>query len=59
MPCEHVNLTLSASTAGLSGRDRIYRRTGGFGAACAAVEDLSRTLAAEQPSVHLAADAEQ
>jgi len=40
-------LTLSAATAGLSGRDRVYHRTGGFGAACAAIEDLSRTLAAE------------
>jgi 3-oxoacyl-[acyl-carrier protein] reductase len=42
-----VVLTLSASTVGLSGRDRVYHRTGGFGAACAAIEDLSRALAGE------------
>ena len=38
---------LSASTVGLSGRDRVYHRTGGFGSACAAIEDLSRALAGE------------
>jgi 3-oxoacyl-[acyl-carrier protein] reductase len=42
-----VILTLSASTVGLSGRDRVYHRTGGFGSACAAIEDLSRSLAGE------------
>jgi len=42
-----VILTLSASTVGLSGRDRVYHRTGGFGSACAAIEDLSRALAGE------------
>lgn len=42
-----VILTQSASTVGLSGRDRVYHRTGGFGSACAAIEDLSRALAGE------------
>ena len=42
-----VILTLSASTVGLSGRDRVFHRTGGFGSACAAIEDLSRALAGE------------
>ena len=39
-----VILTLSASTVGLSGRDRVFHRTGGFGSACAAIEDLSRRI---------------
>jgi NAD(P)-dependent dehydrogenase (short-subunit alcohol dehydrogenase family) len=42
-----VILTLSSSSAGLSGRDRRYHRTGGFGTACAAIEALSRSLAGE------------
>ncbi len=42
-----VILTLSSSAAGLSGRDRRYHRTGGFGTACAAIEALSRSLAGE------------
>jgi len=42
-----VVLTLSSSASGLSGRDRMYHRTGGFGVACAAIEEFSRTLAAE------------
>lgn len=42
-----VILTLSASSAGLSGRDRKYHLTGGFGTACAAIEELSRSLAGE------------
>ena len=42
-----VILTLSSSSAGLSGRDRVYHRTGGFGVGCAAVEALSRSLAGE------------
>jgi 3-oxoacyl-[acyl-carrier protein] reductase len=42
-----VILTLSSSSAGLSGRDRRYHLTGGFGTACAAIEALSRSLAGE------------
>jgi len=42
-----VILTLSTSAAGLSGRDRRYHMTGGFGTACAAIEALSRSLAGE------------
>ena len=42
-----VILTLSSSAAGLSGRDRRYHKTGGFGTACAAIEALSRSLAGE------------
>lgn len=40
-------LTLSSTAAGLSGRDRVYHKTGGFGVACSAVEALSRTFAGE------------
>ncbi|WP_455271618.1 SDR family NAD(P)-dependent oxidoreductase [Rhizobium herbae] len=42
-----VILTLSSTSAGLSGRDRVYHRTGGFGVGCTAVEALSRSLAGE------------
>ena len=42
-----VIMTLSASTSGLSGRDRRYHLIGGFGTACSAIEALSRTLAGE------------
>lgn len=42
-----VILTLSTSAAGLSGRDRRFHATGGFGTACAAIEGLSRSLAGE------------
>lgn len=42
-----VMLTLSSTSAGLSGRDRVYHRTGGFGVGCTAVEALSRSLAGE------------
>jgi NAD(P)-dependent dehydrogenase (short-subunit alcohol dehydrogenase family) len=42
-----VILTLSSSSAGLSGRDRRYHLTGGFSTACAAIEALSRSLAGE------------
>ena len=42
-----VILTLSSSAAGLSGRDRRYHLTGGFGTAGAAIEALSRSLAGE------------
>jgi 3-oxoacyl-[acyl-carrier protein] reductase len=42
-----VILTLSASSAGLSGRDRVFHHTGGFAVACSAIECLSRTLAGE------------
>jgi NAD(P)-dependent dehydrogenase (short-subunit alcohol dehydrogenase family) len=42
-----VILTLSTSAAGLSSRDRRYHRTGGFGVACAAIEEFTRSLAAE------------
>jgi NAD(P)-dependent dehydrogenase (short-subunit alcohol dehydrogenase family) len=42
-----VILTLSSSSAGLSGRDRKYHLTGGFSTACAAIEALSRSLAGE------------
>jgi NAD(P)-dependent dehydrogenase (short-subunit alcohol dehydrogenase family) len=42
-----VILTLSSSAAGLSGRDESYHSTGGFGVACAAIEHLSRVLAAQ------------
>jgi 3-oxoacyl-[acyl-carrier protein] reductase len=40
-----VILTLSSSSAALSGRDRRFHLTGGFSTACAAVEGLSRSLA--------------
>ncbi|HEX2863973.1 MAG TPA: SDR family oxidoreductase [Deinococcales bacterium] len=42
-----VILTLSTSAAALSGRDRRYHRTGGFAAACAAIETFTLGLAAE------------
>jgi NAD(P)-dependent dehydrogenase (short-subunit alcohol dehydrogenase family) len=42
-----VIVTLSSSSAVLSGRDRRYHLTGGFGTACAAIEALSRSLAGE------------
>ena len=42
-----VVLTMSASASGLSGRDRLYHRTGGFDVACAAIEEITRTLAGE------------
>lgn len=42
-----VILTLSASSAGLSGREMAYHSTGGFGVACSAIESLSRTLAGQ------------
>jgi 3-oxoacyl-[acyl-carrier protein] reductase len=42
-----VILTLSSSSAVLSGRDRRYHLAGGFGTACAAIEALSRSLAGE------------
>jgi NAD(P)-dependent dehydrogenase (short-subunit alcohol dehydrogenase family) len=42
-----VILMMSTSAAGLSGRDRLFHTTGGFGVACAAVEELTRSLAAD------------
>ena len=42
-----VILTLSSTGAPLSGRDQMKHSTGGFGTACATIESLSRTLAAE------------
>lgn len=42
-----VILTLSSSSAGLSGRDRRFHLTGGFSTACVAIEALSRNLAGE------------
>ncbi|MGA4721172.1 SDR family NAD(P)-dependent oxidoreductase [Fictibacillus nanhaiensis] len=42
-----VILTLSASSAALSGRDRTYHYTGGFATACAAIEGYTRSLAGE------------
>lgn len=42
-----VILTLSASASELSDRDRRFHLTGGFGTACAAIEELSRSLAGE------------
>jgi 3-oxoacyl-[acyl-carrier protein] reductase len=42
-----VILTMSTSASGLSGRDRRFHATGGFGAACAAVEEFTRSLAGE------------
>lgn len=42
-----VILTLSSTSAGLSGRDRAYHYTGGFGIGCIGVEALSRSLAGE------------
>ena len=40
-------VTMSTSASTLSGRDRRFHATGGFGAACAAVEEFSRSLAGE------------
>lgn len=40
-------LTLSTSAAVLPGRDRRFHATGGFGVACAAIEELTRSLAGE------------
>ena len=42
-----VILTLSASATALSARDRKWHKTGGFGVACAAIEELSRSFAGE------------
>ena len=42
-----VVLTLSSTASGLSGRDRVYHKTGGFGVACAAIEEFTRSLAGE------------
>lgn len=42
-----VILTLSTSAAALAGRDRRFHATGGFGVACAAIEELTRSLAGE------------
>jgi len=42
-----VILTMSASSAGLSGRDQSFHSTGGFGVACSAIESLTRTLAGQ------------
>jgi 3-oxoacyl-[acyl-carrier protein] reductase len=42
-----VILTLSSSSSVLSGRDRRFHLTGGFGTACAAIEALSCSLAGE------------
>jgi len=42
-----VIVTMSTSASGLSGRDRRFHATGGFGAACAAVEEFIRSLAGE------------
>jgi NAD(P)-dependent dehydrogenase (short-subunit alcohol dehydrogenase family) len=42
-----VLITLSTSAAALSGRDRRFHRTGGFGVACASVEEFTRSLAGE------------
>jgi 3-oxoacyl-[acyl-carrier protein] reductase len=40
-------LTLSTSAARLSGRDRRFHLTGGFGVTCAAIEALTKQLAAD------------
>lgn len=42
-----VIVTLSTITPALSGRDRMYHAPGGFGAACAVVEEMSRAFAAD------------
>jgi 3-oxoacyl-[acyl-carrier protein] reductase len=42
-----VVVTLSSSSSALSGRDRLYHKTGGFGVACAAIEEFTRSLAGE------------
>lgn len=42
-----VILTLSTSAARLSGRDRRFHLTGGFGVACGAIEALTKQLAGE------------
>lgn len=40
-------VTLSASATALSARDRKWHKTGGFGVACAAIEELTRSFAGE------------
>lgn len=40
-----VILNLSASATALSARDRKWHKTGGFGVACAAIEELTRSFA--------------
>lgn len=42
-----VILTLSSSSAALSGRDRRFHLTGGFSTACATIEAFTRSLAGE------------
>ena len=42
-----VILTLSTTASALSGRDRMFHKTGGFGVACAAIEEITRSLAGE------------
>lgn len=42
-----VILALSATSAGLSGRDRVYHHTGGFAVACTSVEAMARSFAGE------------
>jgi NAD(P)-dependent dehydrogenase (short-subunit alcohol dehydrogenase family) len=42
-----VIIMLSASATALSARDRKWHKTGGFGVACAAIEELSRSFAGE------------
>jgi 3-oxoacyl-[acyl-carrier protein] reductase len=42
-----VILTLSASSAGLNGREESYHSTGGFGVACASIEHLTRVFAGQ------------
>lgn len=42
-----VVLMLSTSASSLSGRDRKWHRTGGFGAACAVIDEMTRGLAGE------------
>lgn len=42
-----VIITMSTSAAALSGRDRRFHKTGGFGVACAATEEFTRSLAGE------------
>jgi NAD(P)-dependent dehydrogenase (short-subunit alcohol dehydrogenase family) len=42
-----VIVTLSTITPALPGRDRLFHTPGGFGAACAVVEEMSRGFAAD------------
>jgi NAD(P)-dependent dehydrogenase (short-subunit alcohol dehydrogenase family) len=42
-----VIVMMSTSASGLAGRDRRFHASGGFGAACAAVEEFTRSLAGE------------